>query len=427
MWNSRIKVLLRPGLGLKRWLLLFALGMALFGLGVGFAMSVSISPKILPALRTITLVGLDPMVRGAIFIVAGVALGAMSARQIYIWVISGVSQRRGDVDILTAVDLMQHRVRGPRIVAIGGGTGVSTLLRGLKQISSNLTAIVTIADDGGSSGRLREDMHMPPPGDARNCLIALSEAGSLMEEVFDYRFDVESHLNGHNLGNLLLAALYDRRGGFQEGLEAAARLLAVSGSVVPVSNNIGLVLMGETISGQIMRGESSVGLAPEPLKYVWIEPKGAVANEAALEAIRKAELIIIGPGSLYTSIIPNFLIPAISEAVTASHAPKVFVCNVATQPHETDSYGVAEHLEVFRAHSGVNVTHIVVNEKVRDLPLEINQAAVESVSKVNGFAGHVILADVVDDSFPTRHDSYKLANIIAAIDRNAFTSSPVGS
>ena len=413
MWKSRARVLLRPGLGLKRWLLLFALSMALFSLGIGFAMTISISPKILPALRTITMGELPPMVRGAVFIAAGVALGALAARQVYLWVPKGVSQRRGDTDILTAVRLMQDRERGQRIVAIGGGTGVSTLLRGLKQISSNLTAIVSIADDGGSSGRLREDMHMPPPGDARNCLIALSEAGSLMEEVFDYRFNVDSHLNGHSLGNLLLAALYEKQGGFQEGLEAAAQLLAVSGSVVPVSNNIGLVLMGETISGHILRGESAVGHAPDPLKCVWIEPKGAVANAAALEAIRQAELIVIGPGSLYTSIIPNFLLPAISEAIAASRAPKVFVCNVATQPHETDRYGVEEHLKVFQAHTGVAVTHVLVNSKVRDLPAEWNQAAVKSVSKVDGFSGKVILADVVDDNFPTRHDPAKVAAVLA--------------
>lgn len=415
MWKSRVRVLLRPGLGLKRWLLLLVLSMALFSIGVGFAMAIPISPKFLPILGTVTLGGLTPLVRGTVFIVAGVALGALSVHQVYMWISSGVSQRRGDVDILTAVGQMQHRQRGPRIVAIGGGTGVSTLLRGLKQMSGNLTAIVTIADDGGSSGRLRQDMHMPPPGDARNCLIALSEAGSLMEEVFDYRFSVDSHLNGHSLGNLLLAALYDRRGGFQEGLEAAAQLLNVSGKVVPVSNSIGLVLVGETISGQILMGESAVGHAPDPLKCVWLEPKGAVANDAALEAIRQSELIVIGPGSLYTSIIPNFLLPEIGEAVTASHALKVFVCNVATQPHETDCYGVEEHINVFQAHTGVNVTHLLVNNRVQELPAEWNQTALRPVYEVDGFSGRVILADVVDDDFPTRHDPTKLAKVISTV------------
>ena len=190
----------------------------------------------------------------------------------------------------------------------------------------------------------------------------------LMEELFDYRFNADSNLGGHSLGNLLLAALYEKRGGFQEGLEAAAEILAVSGRVVPVSNNIGLVLMGETASGRVLKGESAVGHAPDPLRRIWLEPAGAVANEAALEAIRQAELIVIGPGSLYTSIIPNFLLPEIGEAVAASQAPTVFVCNVATQPYETDGFGAAEHLMAFQAHSGVSVSHVVVNSKTRDLP-----------------------------------------------------------
>jgi uncharacterized cofD-like protein len=398
---------------LKRWLLLLILGIVLFSFGVGFAMAISVSPKVLPVLQAITLGELDPMARGTIFIVVGLVFGILASHQIYLWVLAGASYQRGGTDILTAVNRMQRQNRGRRVVAIGGGTGVSTLLRGLKHITGNLTAIVTIADDGGSSGRLREDMHMPPPGDARNCLIALSESSPLMEELFDYRFNVGSYLNGHSLGNLLLAALYEKRGGFQEGLEAAAQLLAVSGSVVPVSNNIEMVLVGETVSGEILRGESAIGYAAEPLKFVWIEPREAEANNAALEAIRQAELIVIGPGSLYTSIIPNFLIPLISEAVTESKAPKIFVCNVATQPHETDNYGVEEHLKVFQSHTGLEVTHVLVNNKVIDLPAELGQVAIQSISSIDGFRGKVILADVVDDNFPTRHDPMKIAAVFA--------------
>ena len=211
--------------------------------------------------------------------------------------------------------------------------------------------------------------------------------------------------------------LYEKQGGFQEGLEAAAEILAVSGRVVPVSNNIGLVLMGETVSGRVLKGESAVGHAPDPLRRIWLEPASAVANEAALEAIRQAELIVIGPGSLYTSIIPNFLLPEIGEAVAASQAPTVFVCNVATQPYETDGFGAAEHLMAFQAHSGVSVSHVVVNSKTRDLPQEWGQAAVPHVSHIAGFKGAVIAADVVNDGFPTRHDPYKLADVLMSIER----------
>ena len=415
MWNSRVKVMLRPGLGLKRWLALLVISLALFSLGVGFAMAISISPQILPVLRTLTLGGFPPMVRGAVFIVAGLMSGGLAGYHIYRWTVTGASQRRGGMDILTAVDIAQHRDRGPRIVAIGGGTGVSTILRGLKRETGNLTAIVTIADDGGSSGRLRDDLGMPAPGDARNCLIALSESGPPMEELFDYRFNSGSNLNGHSLGNLLLAALYDGRGGMQAGLEAAAQLLAVSGKVIPVSDDSSLVVMGETVSGQILSGESEVGHAPDPLQRVWIEPEGAYANLAALQAIQQADLIVIGPGSLYTSIIPNFLLPDISEAVLESQAPKIFVCNVATQPHETDGYGVEEHLKVFQEHSGVTISHLLVNSTVSELPKEWNQVAVPSISKIDGFEGIVVLADLVDDDRPTRHHPQKVAQAIMRI------------
>ena len=408
-------VLLRPGLGLKRWLLLLMLALVLFSLGVGFAMAVSISPKALPALRMITLAGLLPIVRGAIFILAGSAIGGVAVYHIYRWVILGSSQRYGDIDILTAVDLLQHRQRGPHIVAIGGGTGVSTLLRGLKRITGNLTAIVTITDDGGSSGRLRHDLDMPAPGDARSCLVALSESGPLLEELFDYRFKLGSDLNGHNLGNLLLAALFDGRGGLQEGLDAAAQLLTVSGKVVPVSNNKGLILMGETVLGDVLRGETAVGHTAELLRSVWLEPKEADTNAAALEAIRKAELIVIGPGSLFTSVIPNFLLREMREAMAASQAPKVFVCNVATQKYETEGFGVQEHLDSFQMHTGVAVSHVLVNSNVRDLPEEWNQVAVQCTRQIDGFEGDVMLVDVVDETRPTRHDPEKTATVLRAI------------
>jgi uncharacterized cofD-like protein len=415
MWNSRVKTLLRPGLGLKRWLALLLISLTLFSLGSGFAMAISISPRMLPVLRTLTLGAFPPMVRGAVFIVAGLIFGGLAAYHIYKWTVTGASQRRGSMDILTAVDIAQHRGRGPRIVAIGGGTGVSTILRGLKRITGNLTAIVTIADDGGSSGRLRDDLGMPALGDARNCLIALSESGPLMEELFDYRFNSGSNLNGHSLGNLLLAALYDGQGGMQAGLEAAAQLLSVSGRVMPVSDDNNLVIMGETIYGHKLRGESEVGHAPDPLLRVWIEPEEAFANLSALLAIQQADMIIIGPGSLYTSIIPNFLIPDIREAVIESKAPKIFVCNIATQPHETDGYGVKEHLKVFQAHSSISVSHILINSNVRELPKEWDQVAVPAISKIDGFEGVVILTDLVDDGRPTRHDPQKVAQAIMRI------------
>ena len=413
--RSRLRMLVRPGLGLKRWLALTMLGLVMFGLGVGFAMAIPISSKVLIVLRTLTLGGYPPLIRGAVFVLMGSVLGGFSVYRAYKWIVAGISIAHEGVDIFEALDQKQYRGRGRKIVAIGGGNGVSTLLRGLKLETSNLKAIVTIADDGGSSGILRKDLGMPAPGDARNCLIALSEAEPLLEELFDYRFKNGSGLNGHSLGNLLLAALYEKRSGLHEGLAAAAQLLRISGRVVPVSNDPSVEIVGEMVSGTILRGESAVGHASEPLRRVWIEPDGAIPNQAAVEAIGEADIIVIGPGSLYTSIIPNFLFQGIQEALAASLAPKVFVCNVATQPDETDGYGVEDHLMVFQANTGVAVTHVLVNSNVRTLPSIWNQVAVQPVSRLDGFDGQVVMVDVVDDEFPTRHDPMKIAQAILEI------------
>lgn len=415
----RIKALMRPGLGLKRWLVLLALGLSFFSVGVGFAMAVAISPRFLLVLRTLTLSGFSPMVRGGVFVLIGAVLGLVAAYQTYRWIALGISQRRGGADILTAMDLKYRREHGLSIVAIGGGTGLSTLLRGLKYETASLTAIVTIADDGGSSGRLREDLNMPSPGDIRNCLVALSEAEPLMEDLFNHRFNAGSSLGGHSMGNLLIAALYENRGGFREGLEAAAQLLVLSGQVVPISNDSDLVVMGKTSSGQVLTGESAVGQATDPLECVWIEPKGAKASEAALEAIRNADLIVIGPGSLYTSIIPNFLLKGVSGAVAASQVPRVFVCNVATQPHETDGYSMAEHIKAFHEHSDLQVTHVIANSNIQDLPEEWGQEAIVPDTTMQGFDASVIMADVVDENFRTRHDPQKLARTIMTIARGS--------
>lgn len=292
---------------------------------------------------------------------------------------------------------------------------MSTLLRGLKRHTRNLTAIVTVADDGGSSGRLREELRMPPPGDARSCLVALSEAGPLMDKLLDHRFNDESMLQGHSMGNLLLAALHEQQGGFQEALDSAAHLLGASGRVVPVSERTDLVLMAQTSSGAVARGESAVGLAPEPIRRVWLEPDGARANEAALNAIRQADLIVIGPGSLYTSILANFLLPEIGAAVAASNAPTVLVCNVATQRHETDGFGAADHLAEFQAHSGVSVSYFMINSKAPETHGEPGESPVLPVTEVDGFDGVLVSADVVDEKMPERHDPHKLACTLMGI------------
>ena len=417
-----LKILLQPGLRLKRWLVLLSVGIVLFGIGIGFAMTFSLSPKVLPLLRTLTLAEIHPLARGLVFAVIGGAVIGFALFRIYRMVVSGAVLGGGKVNFLTALDAQRRQKQGVRIVAIGGGTGISTMLRGLKYHTGNLTAIVTTSDDGGSSGLLRSDLHIPPTGDARNCLVALSKSEPLMEELFHYRFNGNSSLSGHSLGNLLLAALYETRGGFQQSLNAAAQLLDLSGRVVPVCADSNLVLKAETVSGQILNGESTVGHTPEPLDRVWIEPKDATASETAVEAILDAELIVIGPGSLYTSIIPNFLVNGISQAIQASSASTVFVCNVATQRHETDGYSVAQHLQVFKEHSNVSISHLLVNSNVEPLPKTWNQLAISPQTKVDQFNGTVVLADVVNTSMRTRHDPEKLALAIVSVAYGASKS-----
>lgn len=409
-----IRAFLRPGLGLKRWLILFAVGIVCIGLGIGFAIATPISPRLLAIGQMLTLKPLPPLWRGSVFLGIGTVLFAVSVVRIYHILESKLRRRREGVSLIEALHEDAVLQRGPRIVAIGGGTGLSTLLRGLKRYTAHITAIVTVADDGGSSGRLRAELGIPPPGDARNCLVALSEAEPLMERLMNYRFQKGETLGGHTIGNLLLAGLIDTEGSLARALEAASVLLAVRGRVIPVSERPDVMLRGETEDGQIVLGESRLGHSGKRLRRVWLEPHDAPPTPEALQAIAQADLIVMGPGSLFTSIIPNFLVAGIAEAVNASPAPKVFVCNVATQPGETDGFGVAEHLQVFQEHTGVVVTHLVVNSNVQPLPPQWNQEAVVP-GKPRGFAGVYIEADLVDESFRTRHDPDKLARTLLGL------------
>ena len=242
--------------------------------------------------------------------------------------------------------------KGPKIVVIGGGTGLSNLLRGLKAHTSNLSAIVTVADDGGSSGRLREDFKMIAPGDLRNCLVALAEQEGVMENLFRYRFEGNNELSGHSFGNLFITALaqvYD--GDIEEALEAASKLLRVRGRVIPSSTEF-IQLSAELIDGTIVDGESNIPHAGKKIKCVFSSPEHPKPEGAALRAIDEADVIILGPGSLYTSIIPNLLTDKIADHVRASKANKIYIANVMTQPGETSGYTLADHVQAIIDHSG---------------------------------------------------------------------------
>ena len=260
-------------------------------------------------------------------------------------------------------------MRPAKIVVIGGGTGLSVLLRGLKHKPFHLTAIVTVGDDGGSSGKLRKELNMPPPGDVRNVILALSDAEPLMEELFQYRFKQGTGLEGHTIGNLFLAAMTEITGDFTTAIREMRRVLAVSGNVIPVSDQE-VTLVAEMEDGEIIEGESKIPKSSKKIKKMNLKPAHVTSSFAAIQAIEKADMIVLGPGSLYTSLIPNLLFPDIVQAIRRSNAKKVYVGNIMTQPGETDSFTASDHLKAIYDHVGEDLFRTVLLNNA-SIPSEI--------------------------------------------------------
>ena len=298
----------------------------------------------------------------------------------------------------------------PHVVAIGGGTGLSVLLRGLKKHTQEITAIIGAADDGGSSGRLRREMGIIPPGDFRSCIVALSDEDSILKDLFQYRFPEESELKGHSFGNLFIAAMTDIADSFEDALAESSRILSVTGKVVPATTeNISLSVRLK--DGQLINGESRVKDGLSEIAELIIDPPNPQASQAAINAINNAELIIIGPGSLYTSILPNLLVPSIVNAITKSKAVKYYICNVATEIGETQNFTVGKHIDVLESYLGQGVLDVIIaNNNIGDIG---NEYLGESVQMNNTKTTHVIeAADLLDEKHKIRHDSYKLASFI---------------
>jgi len=304
----------------------------------------------------------------------------------------------------------------PRVVAIGGGTGLSTLLRGIKKYTGNIVAIVTVADDGGSSGRLREEYRVLPPGDIRQCLTALAETEPLMTELFQHRFGGEGALAGHSFGNLFITAMAEITGDFEHAIRESGRVLAVRGQIVPAT--LRDVVLCATAGSEVRVGESKVPQGAERIDRVFLEPADAEINPEAETAILAAELIIVGPGSLYTSILPNLLIDGMVEALRASPAVKVYVCNIAGQPGETMGFSVSEHLKTIEDHVGNHLFDYVIVNSNTGLPLPPSavEAGVTRVGFDRDQAGqqpvNYILADVASSQISTHHDPEKLSKVI---------------
>ncbi|MBO2945434.1 YvcK family protein [Paenibacillus sp. F411] len=277
------------------------------------------------------------------------------------------------------MNVAQTAGKRPRIVVMGGGTGLSVMLRGLKEKPLDITAIVTVADDGGSSGILRSELQMPPPGDIRNVLTALADVEPLLADILKYRFSAGSNLAGHSLGNLILAALTDMHGDFVTAVKEMSRVFVCRGAVLPAAGE-GVVLHAEMEDGSIVSGESKIPEAGGVIKRVFLEPEEVEPLPEALEAVMQADAILIGPGSLYTSILPNLLVPKLAEAVVQSKAIKIFVCNVMTQPGETDNYTVGDHLQAIYDHIGLHLfDYVIVNDG--EIPPQVQDQYAEQGAK----------------------------------------------
>lgn len=406
-----------PGLGVKRWLLVILIGAMLIGLG--FAVLVldiyRTAPDTwwLPALSYLSLRFLERPIRAIIF--GGIGLG---------FILFGTYKLNRALlkpyltpgkPVIDTISTFRKKERGPRVVVIGGGTGLSALLRGLKSHTSNLTAVVTVADDGGSSGELRRNMGVLPPGDIRNCLTALSSDEALLTQIFQYRFGESAGLNGHSLGNLFITALADITGSFEEAVAESGRVLAVQGRVLPSTlHNVRLVA-DKTNKGEEseirVTGESNIPLTKGRIKRVWLEPDNPLAFPPAVQAILNADLIIVGPGSLFTSILPNLLVPDLSEAIRASRATKFYIVNVATQPGETDGFSTADHIQAIEKHLNLRIFDLVICNQKQDLSLP---EGVEWVRIDENLSDQysTYASELIDPINPWRHDSGRLAQVI---------------
>ncbi len=425
MKGPRIPRWLYPGMHLKRWLLLLFLGITILGLGAGIFIVEWY--RHLPDDSIIILLtgaGLDRPVRATMVALVGILLTTLGVWGLMRSIVSPFVTR-GD-SVLEVLYTKRYLARGPRIVALGGGTGLSTLLRGLKGYSANITAIVTLADDGGSSGRLRQQLGIAPPGDIRNCIAALADAEPLMTQLMQYRFPPGSGLDDHAFGNLFIAAMTAVTGDFEEAVRESNRVLAVRGQVLPATS-VPLNLAATLESGRRLHGPASIGTADEPIATVSIEPPDVRANPEAIERILEADLVVVGPGSLYSSVLPNLLISDIRDAVAAASGIRAYVCNVATQPGETGFYSAAQHLEALIEHVGDGLFDYVLlndNHDARRPEGWLGQPVQVDVRRLESFEVTIVEEDLVDVSNAHHHDPAKLAAALMRIQQEDRAERP---
>jgi len=408
-----------PGLKVKRWFVLALSGVIIAGGGFFIISGTTLLSVLEQKLRVfsrwfdssmLVLIGFMMVTIGLILFVLGFSRCVKS-------ILKTLAPEKED-RLLERIYQRKYLEKGPKIVAIGGGTGLSVLLRGLKEHTSNITAIVTVTDDGGSSGILKGDFDILPPGDIRNCLVALADTESSMRELFDYRFERGKGLAGHSLGNLLLTAMSEMKGDFYRAVQEVAKVLAVRGRVIP--STLSKVTLGaRTAGGSIIYGETNISNSSERIERVFLVPRRCRPPQEAVDAIMEADAVVLGPGSLYTSIIPNLLVRGIGEVLERTKAAVFYVCNVMTQPGETDGFDAADHLEALIRHAGSTIVDYVILNK-QEVPEALQKKYREENSfpvvptreKLEEMGVQVIEDFLVDECNYVRHDSRKLAQLI---------------
>ncbi|MFA7296335.1 MAG: gluconeogenesis factor YvcK family protein [Dehalococcoidia bacterium] len=423
MTRSNLSKWMYFGLHVKRWLFVLLLGVIIMGLGFAYLLrEVYVSYTFPEWVGTATLQFMPRWARGLLFITIASGLTVYGAWRLNRSIVTALLPAERQDQLVEQIYTHRTQGRGPKIVAIGGGTGLSMLLRGLKTYSSNLTAVVTVADDGGSSGLLRRDMHVIPPGDIRNCIAALADAEPLVTKLFQYRFDDHAGegIAGHSFGNLFIVAMAEVTGNMETAIRETSRVLAVRGAILP-STLADITLGAHLEDDRTVRGESVIPHSGAAIRDVFIEPATAPVNPEVVRALREADLIVIGPGSLYTSVLPNLLVRGLSEALLASKAHKVYISNVATQHGETDGYSAADHYAALRRHLGrddiANVVLANSNLPAEPLPDEWQSQPVLAPGDADYGAARLVLADLVAPELRYRHDSEQLA---AAVMRQYF-------
>ena len=414
---------LYPGMKFKRWLALFSAGVMLVSLGLALVFNYKYLDMIEETIfRAVylwkgtydyaftTFIGILVVALGAVLMLIATRY---TIRSLIMVLLPDNSER--------LVDIIYEKRRlgkGPNVTVVGGGHGLSVLLRGIKSATSNVTAVVTVADDGGSSGRLREEFGIIPPGDLRNCLVALADTEPLMEKLFQYRFKGQSELAGHSFGNLFIAAMSEVTGDMEQALRESSKVLAVKGQVLPASkDHVRLDAVME--DGTVVQGESHIPEVHKRIHRVRLFPEEVQPVQSALDALLHADAIILGPGSLYTSIMPNLLVDEVAETIRKSKAIKIYICNVMTQPGETDGYTASMHAKAIIDHGGKGIIdYMLVNDapisvEMQDFyaakgayPVEVDEEAINALGV--GF----VKADIINENEVIRHDPDKLSRAV---------------